>query len=103
MVTWTVPVATDNVGTTGSISGTKNPLDTFNVGDTTVTYSISDTSGNVGSCSFLVRIVDAENPAVTCPPDIVQVPMQNCQEKGLLETHTLPFENLGCSLMLLSR
>jgi hypothetical protein len=72
VVTWTVPVATDNVGTTGSISGTKNPLDTFNVGDTTVTYSISDTSGNVGSCSFLVRIVDAENPAVTCPPDIVQ-------------------------------
>lgn len=39
----------------------------FNVGVSTVTYFIADVNGNVDSCSFMITVVDSENPQITCP------------------------------------
>ena len=39
----------------------------FNVGNTTVTYTVIDLEMNVLSCSFNVLITDDENPTVSCP------------------------------------
>ncbi len=43
----------------------------FNVGYTGVTYIVYDLAGNADSCSFVVRVLDTENPTITCPNDIV--------------------------------
>lgn len=44
----------------------------FNVGSTTVVYKATDASGNMATCSFVVTVVDTENPTITCPADIVK-------------------------------
>lgn len=38
---------------------------------TTVSYTITDATGNTNSCSFNVTVDDNENPVITCPADIV--------------------------------
>ena len=68
-VTWTAPVGTDNC--TGAITtSTHNPGDIFVVGTTTVTYTVTDASGNIAMCSFDVTVNDTELPVIVCPADI---------------------------------
>ncbi len=43
----------------------------FPVGTTTVTATATDASGNTASCTFTVTVVDAENPVITCPANIM--------------------------------
>jgi subtilisin-like proprotein convertase family protein len=42
----------------------------FCVGTTKVTYILEDVAGNVDSCSFLVTVLDVEDPVVVCPQNI---------------------------------
>jgi len=44
----------------------------FNVGVTTIEYTVIDGSGNTASCSFNVTVIgnDNENPSISCPADI---------------------------------
>ncbi|XP_071816734.1 uncharacterized protein [Apostichopus japonicus] len=66
-VTWTEPTATDNSGTVIPSSDFSSPL-VLNVGDSqTVTYRLSDPSGNFVECIFMVSVV--EQFAIACPPD----------------------------------
>ena len=68
-VTWTAPVASDNCpGET--VTSTARSGDTFPVGTTTVTYTVTDAAGNTATCSFDVTVNDAEDPTITCPADI---------------------------------
>jgi gliding motility-associated-like protein len=55
VVEWDIPQTTDNCGVSNTVS-THNSGDNFAVGTTTVTYTISDTSGNTATCSFDVTI-----------------------------------------------
>lgn len=75
------PNATDNCpnlslsyilsgATTGTGNGSASGL-TFNVGITTVEYTVTDGAGNTAVCSFTVTIIDNEDPTITCPVDIV--------------------------------
>ncbi|MEM6345238.1 MAG: HYR domain-containing protein [Bacteroidota bacterium] len=80
VVTYTPPVGTDNCNSTtvlttaGFGSGA-----TFPLGTTTVTYTVTDASGNTASCSFDVTIVDQDPPTINCPADItVSAPMGTC-------------------------
>jgi len=69
VVTWTAPVASDNcLGET--VTSTANSGDTFPVGTTTVTYTITDAAGNTATCSFDVTVNDIEDPTITCPANI---------------------------------
>jgi len=38
----------------------------FNLGVSTVTYTITDPAGNTSSCSFVVVVEDCESPTITC-------------------------------------
>jgi len=69
VITWTAPVGTDNC-TGATTTSTHNPGDTFPVGTTTVTYTVTDVSGNTDMCSFDVTVNDTEAPMITCTPDI---------------------------------
>jgi hypothetical protein len=71
VATWSVPTATDNVAVTEFI-GSHAPGAEFTVGETTITYSASDTAGNTTTASFLITVVDDETPVLTgVPTDIV--------------------------------
>jgi len=44
----------------------------FNLGTTTVTYTVIDDFDNVVVCSFMVTVTDVTNPSITCPENIIQ-------------------------------
>ncbi|WP_423130402.1 HYR domain-containing protein [Gaoshiqia sp. Z1-71] len=77
ILTYTMSGATTGSGA-GSVSGF-----TFNVGVTTVTYTVTDASNNSTSCSFNVWVKDLLPPELTngCPDDIlgVVVPAGECE------------------------
>jgi len=71
VVSYDTPVGTDNCDgavtllTEGLPSGSEFP-----VGSTTVTYQVTDLSGNTESCSFDVTVTDADAPIFDCPDEI---------------------------------
>ena len=71
IVTWTEPTITDNCDNNVSVVASP-PLGTvFMAGTTTVTYTATDASGNVSTCSFDVTVADTEGPVLTnCPMDM---------------------------------
>lgn len=64
LVTWVEPVATDNCQVFLVVSDFSSGS-SFPVGETTVTYSVSDLSGNSATQSFLVVVEDQESPEFT--------------------------------------
>jgi len=71
-VTWSTPVAADNCGV-ASLVGSHSPATSFPVGTTTVTYTVTDTSGNVANLSFPVTVVDDDAPTVSGLPLVLNV------------------------------
>ncbi|MCX7549228.1 HYR domain-containing protein, partial [Xanthomarina sp. F2636L] len=69
VVTWTAPTGNDNCGG-AVVTSSHNPGDTFPIGVTTVTYTITDAAGLTNSCSFDVTVNDTEAPTIVCPGDI---------------------------------
>ena len=69
-VTWAMTGAT--IASSPSIGinyvGTFN----FNVGVTTINYTVYDASNNNISCSFTVTVIDSQLPAITCPANIIR-------------------------------
>jgi gliding motility-associated-like protein len=57
--------------TTGNGTGLMPQTD-FNLGITTVTYTITDAASRSASCSFLVRVTDNINPTITCVGDLAR-------------------------------
>jgi uncharacterized protein (UPF0305 family) len=53
----------------GVTTGTGTSLDgvVFNLGTTTVTWTVTDGSGNTDVCSFTVTVEDNQDPVITCP------------------------------------
>ncbi|MEC9475666.1 MAG: HYR domain-containing protein [Planctomycetota bacterium] len=78
--TWTDPAITDNCGIDSS-SSTHLPGEDFPVGTTEVTYSTVDIHGNTMEASFLVTVVDEEDPQIIDLPDRITIPT----EPGLCE------------------
>ena len=66
MASWTAPTVTDCDNNDNPPTSSANPGDAFPVGTTTVTYNVSDTDGNMASCSFDITVEDNEAPVVTC-------------------------------------
>jgi hypothetical protein len=42
----------------------------FNLGTTTVTYTVSDAANNTATCSYTVTVIDNINPTITCPTNM---------------------------------
>ncbi len=53
-VTWSEPTATDNSGMIPIVTQTHHSGDIFFVGETQVTYTVTDNQGNEATCSFTV-------------------------------------------------
>ncbi len=96
-VTWPAPIATDNCSSTALIiTNTHNSGDVFLVGVTTVTYTATDISGNIQTCSFTVTVNDTLKPVfVSCPTDIsVSNDLDVCEATA---TWTVPTATDACS------
>jgi gliding motility-associated-like protein len=59
---------------------------TFSLGVTTVTYTVTDGSGNTATCSYTVTITDNIAPAITCPA--AQTIVLNGSCAGVLGNYT---------------
>ncbi|WP_346855037.1 HYR domain-containing protein [uncultured Draconibacterium sp.] len=74
VVSWTEPTASDNATLTENLVWNKShtPGSTFPVGTTTVTYTVTDESGNTSTpCSFTITVNDNEKPLISnCPANI---------------------------------
>ncbi|XP_063960800.1 mucin-17-like [Lytechinus pictus] len=72
-VFYTEPTATDNSGTAVLFSRSAQPGDFFPVGQTVVTYIFQDPSGNFGTGTFTVNVVEVDTtpPVVTVPSGII--------------------------------
>ena len=65
-----LPIVTDNVAIE-TLSCSVQSGFRFPVGETAVSCYAQDTSRNLQSCSFSIKIEDIENPVVQCPNDTV--------------------------------
>jgi len=68
-VTWAEPEYTDNCPG-AMVSSTTPSGSIFLLGTTTVTYTITDLSGNSVDCSFTVTVEDNQAPNLACPEDV---------------------------------
>ncbi|MDB2697914.1 HYR domain-containing protein, partial [Crocinitomicaceae bacterium] len=64
---WDASVAT--VASSAGVGFNDISGNTFNLDTTIVIYTVVDTSGNTGSCSFQVVVQDTTPPTLTCPND----------------------------------
>jgi large repetitive protein len=99
VVTFQEPVGDDNCDFTLSLTAGLPSGSTFPVGTTTVTYTVTDLSGNTASCSFTVTVIDNIAPVITCPDNIttcnptVQFSPEatdNCSGVTIVQTAGLP-------------
>ncbi len=77
-VTWTDPTATDNCDAVVSVVRTDgsglNSGDLFPEGVTTISFSSTDSQGNVSTCSFTITVdPDVESPTVDTPTSDISV------------------------------
>lgn len=93
-VFWTPPVANDNcIGYT--VTSSHNPGDFFNLGMTTVTYTVTDVAGNTSTCTFVVEVTDHEAPVISACPANISVP-NDPSTCGAIVTWTLPVPADNC-------
>ena len=98
--------SSDNCGVVGR-SLDIQPFTCAHVGSTTVTLSVVDASGNVGTCQTQVSVSDTLRPAITCtsanlyldasgqatlPPSAVATATDNCA----IATYTLSASQFNC-------
>ncbi|MDX2360737.1 MAG: HYR domain-containing protein [Crocinitomicaceae bacterium] len=88
-VSWIPPTFTDNCGAT--MTSTHNSGDFFPIGSTTVTYTVTDGTGNISICTFDVVVTDSELPQMTCPSDVA-----SCDS---LVTFTTPTATDNCGVV----
>jgi hypothetical protein len=76
------PITNDNCSVA---SVTNNALATYPLGNTLVTWTVVDGSGNVSTCSQTVTVVDTQSPIVTCPAAItVPADLGSCTATGVV-------------------
>ncbi|MFS4481433.1 HYR domain-containing protein, partial [Hyunsoonleella sp. 2307UL5-6] len=66
----------------------------FEIGETNVTWIVTDDSGNTESCTQTITVVDNEDPTITCP-DPINVNVDTGTD-GAIVTYTAPVGTDNC-------
>jgi len=61
------PEISDNCSIASVINDAEEP---FAIGTTVVTWTVTDGSGNIATCTQNVTVIDTESPSITCPADV---------------------------------
>ncbi|MDD4149553.1 MAG: HYR domain-containing protein, partial [Bacteroidales bacterium] len=76
------PITDDNC-TVASVTNDAPAI--FPIGTTTVTWTVTDGSGNIATCEQLVTVTDIELPTIICPTDVeVNTDPDNCTASGVI-------------------
>ncbi|MEO1029818.1 MAG: HYR domain-containing protein [Bacteroidota bacterium] len=73
LVTVPAPTVSDNCSVasiTNDFNNTNDASGIYPLGDTTVIWTITDTSGNSNTCTQIIAVNDTEAPTISCPADI---------------------------------
>lgn len=98
VLTWTPPTVADNCGLANVVLDVNiAPGSVFNTGDTTVTYTATDASGNTSTCSFFVSVKDVVPPSfgVNCPT--APFVNNNGSACGVMVDWTFPLATDNCT------
>jgi hypothetical protein len=63
-----MPLISDNCGIFSLMNDAMEPYD---IGTTTITWTVADSSNNISTCTHVVIVEDHELPLIVCPPDTV--------------------------------
>ena len=74
------PATADNC-TVASV--TNNAPSAFPLGTTTVTWTVTDGSGNTATCTQTVTVTDNINPTITCPANVAATTNTGCTATGV--------------------
>ena len=75
-------MSSDNCGVTSTTNDATEP---YSLGTTTVTWTVSDGSGNSATCSQTVTVEDTELPMITCPVDVTVTALPGeCEVSGVV-------------------
>jgi gliding motility-associated-like protein len=95
VATWIAPTPSDNCSL-ASFASTHAPGGTFSLGTTPVTYTATDGTGNISTCTFNVTVVDQTAPVLSgCPSDITIAGNYSC---GAVVSWTPPTASDNCSI-----
>lgn len=103
-VNWQPPTAMDPCGPDGlTVSSNYTPDSLFSVGETMVTYVVTDFSGNSNSCNFLVQIFETVDPILVCP-DSFSVAPDGSPDCGAVVTFDPPqgFDNCDPDVQIIA-
>jgi uncharacterized repeat protein (TIGR01451 family) len=94
--------ATDNCPGVGAVVRTGVPAgNVFPVGNTTLTYTVTDAHGNTSvPVTQVVTVVDNTAPVISCPTDIVLEP--SCPS-GAIATYSTPTATDNCGVQSVNR
>ena len=95
---FTAPTGNDNCGILSTIQTDNSGLtngSNFPIGTTTLTYTTTDLSSNIATCSFNITVTDDNDPIIVCPNDtIVENTIGNC---GAVVTYITPIGTDLCT------
>lgn len=95
MVVWTEPTASDNCGV-ANFESDFAPGDVFPAGETVVTYTATDASGNEATCTFSIIAEDDVPPVFnSCPQSQTVNSPDGC---GVVINWTMPTATDNCSI-----
>ncbi len=77
IVNYDDPIGDDNCDFTMDVNDGLVSGSFFPIGTTTVTWTVTDVSGNTASCSFTVTVVDSTPPTVSCEDIVTCDPVVN--------------------------
>lgn len=87
-----VPTTADNCSVA---SVTNNAPSVFTLGNTTVTWTVTDASGNSSTATQLVTVIDNTNPTIIAPATVTAFTNSGCTATGV--TLGTPIANDNCS------
>jgi gliding motility-associated-like protein len=97
------PINLDNCGIgtiTNSYNGTDDATDTYPVGTTTVTWTVTDLHNNISTCVMNITVTDDEEPAITCSADITHTTDENLCEAFVTVDAPTVLDNCGVASVI---
>jgi gliding motility-associated-like protein len=86
------PTTSDNCGVA---SVTNDAPVAFPIGVTTVTWTVTDNSGNTATCTQNVTVVDNVNPTISCPAAVAATTNSGCTATGVALGTPVTGDNCG--------
>jgi gliding motility-associated-like protein len=86
---WTAGIISCGLYVTNDITNTNNASGIYSLGNTTVTWTATDSAGNTTTCTQIVTVVDNENPVISCPSAItINTDIGQCTSTASIGTPT---------------